>query len=87
MRSGPASLEPADPQLFENWTGLNMQALVDLQRIVACLLVRLGKSQEGLSNESRLFCKSVAACSSHSSRITLLMRQSTAFKLPDLHRS
>ena len=69
-------MEPQKPEEFENTTGFSMQLLVDLQKVVACLMMRAYQQDNtNLSNQDRVLCKEVAASNVQSSRITLLLRQ------------
>ena len=76
-KPGPPSLETSDNATFANDTGLNTQLLVDLQRVVACVLIRESEKDKEyvLSNAARLFFRDIASYASCSSRMTLLTRQ------------
>lgn len=80
MKPGELSLECKDEKI-ENHTGFSSQVLVDLQKVVCCLiLVKLEADGEQVTNSHRVHFKEAAACFDYSSRITLALRQSTVWK-------
>lgn len=65
----------------ENLSGFSMQILIDVQKVLCCLqLLELESEGKAVSNAHRLHFKEAAACVDYSSRVTLAMRQSTAWK-------
>ena len=82
MAPGAPALQPADTNIFNNKTGFGAQLLIDLQRVVACGLVRAcANEQQTVGNDLKIMFKTIAACNVQSSRMTLLMRQPAPFKL------
>ena len=83
VKPGPHSLDPANPDVYENDTGFGMGILMDLCKVMACFMAR-SSDQDGvaMNNQERLFLKAVVACSAFSSRLTLFMRQPGPLKYP-----
>ena len=65
----------------ENHTGFSMQVLIDLQKISCCLQLLESDSQgQTPSNSQRIHFKEATSCVDYSSRVTLALRQSSAWR-------
>ena len=63
MAPGAPALQPADTNIFNNKTGFGAQLLIDLQRVVACGLVRAcANEQQTVGNDLKIMFKTIAAC-------------------------
>ena len=70
-----------DSNIFDNQTGFTMQALVDLQKLVCCFsIAHLEHQSEPVTNVHRVHFRAASTCSDVSSRVTLALRQSQAWK-------
>ena len=65
-----------DPQVLR--AGFSHQALLDIQKLLACALV-VGEAA-GLTNKDNQWLKEVGACVAYSSRMTLAARQNPSLK-------
>lgn len=88
LRAGTTSelsLKPRDEGIFNNETGFSMQTLIDLQKVLTCYMVANSEqSSVPLTNVQRVYFREVAGCADFSSRVTLALRQSQAWKRPIL---
>ncbi len=81
VAAGDLSLEPKNPDAFENTSGFSMQILIDLQKVICSLrLIKAECDGVSLSNLEKMHCKEAGASSDYSSRVTLALRQSSAWK-------
>ena len=66
---------------IESTTGFSMQVLIDFQKVLCCLqFVDLEQQDKPITNTHRVHFKEAAGSFDYSSRVTLALRQSSAWK-------
>ena len=78
---GGLSLSVKQDDSYQNETGFSMQTIIDLQKVCCCLTMAQAELEgKGFTNADRLHFREATACFDYSSRVTLAMRQSQAWK-------